>query len=227
MWEYRRQLILGSAVAIIIALSLGFGLYYLQPNSIQTTTTSSSSSVTVIGTSQFHFISTTTTTSTLVLTSAANTSSMSTNLPFFMQSPILANNTLILLVKNLGNSSSSMVLDSVSVYGPQSSSPSGSSPPVVKIVEFYVLSNGTLLPVSQNPPPANSSSIGDVLPAHQPGSVGLGYSGSISMLNGTSIVSGQQYVLALSGSFGSEYVVVTATSCANAGANSTASCSKN
>jgi hypothetical protein len=43
MWEFRRNLILGSVVAIIVALSLGFGIYYVTPSSSTSVSTSTTS----------------------------------------------------------------------------------------------------------------------------------------------------------------------------------------
>jgi len=38
MWEFRRQLVLGSVVAIIVAFSLGFGIYYITPSTLTSVT---------------------------------------------------------------------------------------------------------------------------------------------------------------------------------------------
>jgi len=40
MWEYRRQLLLGSVIAIVVSVSIGFGIYYVTPSSSTSTITS-------------------------------------------------------------------------------------------------------------------------------------------------------------------------------------------
>ncbi len=230
------HLVLGSVVAVLIALSLGIGIYYLQP---QTTSTASTTTTTV-----------TTTTNN---PASGNAPYLLTPLELYTV-PTSNVSSLLLVLTNFGNTS--IVLNSIVLL-----ENSSSSPRLVTIAEFGVTAKGTLVeygtdmntssanltgvtivPSGMTSPPTTTcglftqtvhnengtttteteSGCGLSQQPRAGGVVVLLYQNGITTSSGTTFVAvgGQQYILDLQGNFGNEYVSVTASHVA--GPNSTA-----